>query len=46
MMGQSVPSASPEMIQNWEEEWLIHQRVVLGDLDRLEKWADRDLREV
>ncbi|GAB0204625.1 mitochondrial enolase superfamily member 1 [Grus japonensis] len=36
---ESVPSASLQMTQNWEE-WLIHR-----DLDRLEKWADRNLMQ-
>ncbi|PKU29515.1 hypothetical protein llap_20181 [Limosa lapponica baueri] len=30
------------MTQNWEE-WLIHQKTVQCDLDRLESWADRNL---
>ena len=45
MKGQSAPSASLLMIQNWEE-WPIHQRVVLpfrGDPDRLQRWAERNL---
>ncbi|PKU45943.1 rna-directed dna polymerase from mobile element jockey-like [Limosa lapponica baueri] len=42
MMEQNVLSASLQTIK-YQEEWLIHQRVMLlRDLDRLEKWADRN----
>ncbi|PKU39372.1 rna-directed dna polymerase from mobile element jockey-like [Limosa lapponica baueri] len=41
MMGQSVPSASLKMTQNWSE-WLIGA-AIQEDLVRLEKWADRNL---
>ena len=37
-MGQSAPSASLQIIQNWED-WLVIQ----SSLDRLEKWTSRNL---
>ncbi|KAK4828161.1 hypothetical protein QYF61_024076, partial [Mycteria americana] len=45
-MMQSVPSTNLLMTQKWEE-WLIRQRVMLPcrDLNRLKKWADRNLMQ-
>ena len=38
VMGQSAPSASLQIIQNWED-WLVIQ----SSLDKLEKWTSRNL---
>jgi len=45
MMGQSALLGISHMIQNWEE--CHHQMVLLlfSDLDKMEKWADRNLRK-
>jgi len=47
MMGQTVPLASLQMTENWDER-LIGQGVMLPSSRtlRLEKWADRNLMEL
>lgn len=41
--GKSAPSPSLQMIKNWKE-WLIDESAVIQrNLNRLEKWDDRNL---
>lgn len=43
MMGQSVPSASLQMTQNWEKRWYVKGSANQKDQGRLEKWVDKNI---